>query len=84
MGGEDREYRMTRYFQNEVLRKRSYLSFEWCTRILESPMRVEVQNDGRVRHWGAIAELGGRIVRVVTLEDRLTIHNAFIDRSFKP
>ena len=28
-------------------------------------------------------ELEGRILRVVTLEDRLTIHNAFPDRGFK-
>jgi len=31
-----------------------------------------------------VAELGGRYLRVVTLEDRRTIHNAFPDRGFTP
>jgi hypothetical protein len=31
-----------------------------------------------------VAELEGRYLRVVTLEDKVTIHNAFPDRGFKP
>jgi hypothetical protein len=42
--------------------------------------------DGRIRFWGEI-ELPGedapRILRVITLEDGETIHNAFIDRNFR-
>ena len=38
--------------------------------------------DGRIRHWIFIAELG-RYLRVVTLEDGETVHNAFPDRDFK-
>ena len=34
--------------------------------------------------WGKIEELEGRILRVITLEDKITIHNAFPDRGFKP
>ena len=34
--------------------------------------------------WAAVPELGGRYLRVVTLEDRTTIHNAFPDRGFIP
>jgi hypothetical protein len=30
-----------------------------------------------------IEELGGQVLRVITLEDRKTIHNAFPDRRFK-
>jgi len=33
--------------------------------------------------WGEIEELDGNILRVVTLEDKKTIHNAFPDRRFK-
>jgi hypothetical protein len=33
--------------------------------------------------WGAVDELEGRILRVITLEDKKTIHNAFPDRRFK-
>jgi hypothetical protein len=43
---------------------------------------VERQPDGRLRYWAAIEELGGRILRVVTLNDGETIHNAFPDRDF--
>ena len=64
------------------MRKRPYLRREWCERVVTKPLRVEVQLDGRVRHWGVIPELGGRVLRVVTLEDGETIHNAFPDRDF--
>jgi len=32
---------------------------------------------------GEIKELGGRVLRVITLDDKKTIHNAFPDRRFK-
>jgi hypothetical protein len=77
-------YRFTRYFENEVLRKRPYIRKEWCIRVLEYPVRVEKQEHNRYRYWASIEELGGRFLRVVTLEDQATIHNAFPDRSFTP
>jgi hypothetical protein len=73
----------TRYFREQVLRKRPYIQLEWCERIVERPLRRAVQEDGRIRFWGAVPELGGRVLRVVTLEDGETIHNAFPDRNFK-
>ncbi len=78
------DYRFTDYFENEVMRKRSYLKKEWCIRIIENPLRVEPQEHNRFRFWGAVTELEGRIVRVITLSDKKTIHNAFPDRGFKP
>ena len=78
------EYRFTTYFEQEVLRKRSYLQREWCIRVVQAPLRVERQEDNRYRFWGAVPELDGRILRVVTLDDKLTIHNAFPDRGFTP
>lgn len=78
------DYKFTQYFENEVLRKRPYLKKEWCIRVLEKPIRSEPQEGNRFRSWGEIAELEGRYLRVVTLEDRVTIHNAFPDRRFKP
>jgi len=76
-------YKFTAYFENEVLRKRPYLKKEWCIRIIEKPIRVEVQGDNRVRFWGKIKEFNNRVFRVVTLADKVTIHNAFPDRGFK-
>lgn len=71
------------YFEDEVLRKRPYLSKEMCIRVVENPYKKEVQSDGRIRFFGKVEELGGRYLRVVTLGDGITIHNAFIDRGFK-
>lgn len=79
-----KQYKFTDYFENEVLRKRAYLKKEWCTRVLENPIKSEPQEKNRFRFWGEITELEGRILRVVTLEDKITIHNAFPDRRFKP
>jgi hypothetical protein len=78
------QYRFTAYFENEVLRKRPYLKKEWCLRVIENPIKTELQEHNRYRFWAAIEELDGRILRVVTLEDKTTIHNAFPDRGFKP
>ena len=73
----------TRYFREQVLRKRAYIRIEWCERIVQDPSVREVQPDGRIRHWGVVPELGGRVLRVVTLEDGETLHNAFPDRNFR-
>ncbi len=74
--------KMTRYFQEQVMRKRPYIQLEWCERALREPLRQEVQPDGRIRHWIYVAELD-KYVRVVTLEDGETVHNVFPDRGFK-
>jgi len=52
--------------------------------VLEKPLRSEPQGENRYRFWAEIAELQGRFLRVVTLQDKVTIHNAFPDRRFKP
>ena len=77
------EYRFTDYFENEVLRKRPYLKKKWRIRACENPIRFEQQEHNRFRFWGEIEELGGQVLRVITLDDRTTIHNAFPDRRFK-
>ena len=69
-------------FENEVQRKRPYIKKEWCISVIENPIRFEPQEKNRFRFWGTIDELQGKVLRVVTLEDRATIHNAFPDRSF--
>ena len=78
------EYRFTAYFEREVLRKRPYLRREWCIAVVEHPIRVERQEDNRHRFWAVVQDLGGRYLRVVTLDDKVTIHNAFLDRGFRP
>lgn len=74
----------TPYFKNEILRKRPYLTIEICRKVIANPYKKEIQPNGRIRFWGKIEELGDKYLRVVTLEDGITIHNAFLDRGFKP
>lgn len=76
--------RYTPYFENQVLRKRPYLQKRWCVQVIRHPIRVEPQENDRFRFWGSIPELPGYYLRVVTLSDGLTIHNAFLDRRFRP
>ena len=71
-----------RYFEEQVLRKRTYLRREWCESALMKPCKIEIQPDGRYRYWIYIEEIG-KYLRVVTLEDGETILNAFPDRNFK-
>ncbi len=77
-------YKFTEYFEQEVLRKRPYLKKEWCIYAVENAIRSEPQEHDRFRFWAPIADFGGRYLRVITLEDKVTIHNAFPDRGFKP
>ena len=79
-----RRYAFTSCFELAVLPKRPYLRREWCVAVVENPVRVERQHDNRWRFWGLVPELGFRYLRVVTLDDRVTIHNAFRDRGFRP
>ncbi len=73
----------TAYFRSSVLQRRPYLKTGYIERVLRRPVRSEVQPNGRIRRWAFIPELG-RHLRVVTESDGETVHNAFLDRGFKP
>ena len=74
----------TEYFRNDVMVKRPYIKVEWIELAITTPIKREIQAlDGRIRHWVWIEELS-RYLRVVTLEDGVTVHNAFPDRRFAP
>lgn len=51
--------------------------------VLNAATRKEREQNGRIRQWGYVAELQ-RWLRVVTLPDEETVHNAFLDRNFRP
>ncbi len=72
----------TRYFEEQVLRKRPYIRREWCERAIADPDYSDQQPDGRFRKWLFVEELG-KYLRVVLLEDGETVLNAFPDRGFK-
>jgi len=45
-----------------------------------------VQPEGRIRFWGPVVDPRDgqrRILRVITLDDGETVHNAFFDRRFR-
>jgi len=73
----------TNYFATTVLIRRPYLKMEWIEYVLRHPIHREFQQNGRIRHWGYISELG-KYLRVVIEPDGETVHNAFADRRFRP
>ena len=70
----------TRYFELRI-KDRPEIRREWCERVLRNHLRVEQQGDGKYQIWGYIAEVD-KYLRVITLEDRETIDNAFFDRTY--
>lgn len=75
----------TRYFEEQVLRKRPHIRREWCMATLADPLRREAQADGRYRLWFEVRDTPdgkSRMLRVIVLEDGETVHNAFFDRDF--
>lgn len=71
----------TRYYREQVQRKRPYLVDEWILQVISKPIKKEIQEDDRIRYWGYIEALGKHL-RVITLGDGETVHNAFPDRDF--
>jgi hypothetical protein len=75
----------TRYF--DAMRQRPDrcdILDEWVEQVIRSPVKEVVQSDGRLRRWGPISASGGKVLRVVLLQDGETVHNAFFDRGFSP
>ncbi|TAL86963.1 MAG: hypothetical protein EPN69_11840 [Rhodanobacter sp.] len=73
----------TPYFTNSVLARRPYITEAMCRDVIANAGRTEAQPDGRIRYYGYVESLG-KWVRVVTLDDGETLHNAFADRGFAP
>ena len=72
----------TAYFREVVRLKHPGIEEGWILRVLAEPMEERRQADGRFALWGLVPEAQNRALRVITLEDRTTVHNAFFDRGF--
>jgi hypothetical protein len=72
----------TAYFRDSVMVRRPFLQVEWIEFTIQNPARTEIQENGRIRHWAYIEELG-KYLRVIVEPDGETMHNAFPDRRFK-
>jgi hypothetical protein len=63
---------------------RALIRDDWIERAISSPIREQIQADGRIRRWIQVPEMGDRFLRVVLLPDGATVHNAPFDRRFDP
>jgi len=59
------------------------IRLEWIERVVLRPDHEVIQADGRIKRWKQIPDAGNRYLRVILLDDRETVHNAFFDRSFR-
>lgn len=77
------ELKFTDYFIDSRERPdRAAIRLEWIEETAHNPTEEQVQSDGRIRRWRFIPE-ADPYLRVVLLEDGVTVHNAFFDRRFK-
>jgi len=73
----------TRYFDSVRIRPdRRHIKDEWIVFVIEHAEKELIQSDGRIRKWARIDAMEGRYLRVILLEDKETVHNAFFDRGF--
>ena len=75
----------TQYFLSTQLRPdRAIIKMEWIMYVMHNHEKEFIQDDGRIRRWAKISEMGNRYLRIVLLDDAETVHNAFFDRRFTP
>lgn len=73
----------TQYFKYTRKRSdRSWIRDEWIEFVINNPIKEKVQADGRIKKWAKISEVD-KYLRIILLEDGMTVHNAFFDKSFK-
>jgi hypothetical protein len=75
----------TSYFDSRRnLPDRAIIKNQWIQQTIDFPESELIQKDGRIRRWAKIREMDNRYLRVVLLEDRKTVRNAFFDRRYAP
>ena len=76
-------FKTTEYFKYTRTRPdRTDILDEWILEVINHPIKVQLQSDGRHKKWAYIAQ-AEKYLRVVLLKDGETVHNAFFDRRFK-
>ena len=62
--------RTTQYFEAMRVRPdRAIIRDEWIQRVIDHSVKETRQEDGRIRRWAAITEMGGKYLRVILLPD---------------
>lgn len=83
MGNRGRQgLKTTPYFEQKLL-DRPEIRREWCERVVAAPIKTMDQANGRISFWGVVPDYGDRVLRVIMLSDRETMHNAYFDRNFR-
>lgn len=73
----------TQYFLATREREdRKDIELKWIEYVFNNPIFEEIQTDGRIKRWAYIEEVQ-KYLRIIILEDKITVHNAFFDRNFK-
>jgi hypothetical protein len=71
----------TRYFDLQVRRNRPEITVEMCEYVVNHAEEVREQLNGYFQMW-AFVESADHYLRVITTEDKSTLHNAFFDRAY--
>ena len=77
--------RFSPHFYDWVFIKRPYLTEEMCIQVVDDPLHVEVQENGRFAHWRMMDLFGDGVLRplcVITLDSSEYLITAYPDRSF--
>ena len=61
---------------------RKDIKIEWIEFVYNNSVYEIIQTDGRIKSWAYIDEVQ-KYLRIIILEDKETINNAFFDRNFK-
>ena len=72
----------TDYFEQTLL-ERPEICRQWCQRVIASPLKRVVQQNGRISYWAIVGEYSDRVLRMILLENDATFHNAYCDRNFR-
>lgn len=74
----------TQYFWHTRERgDRKDIKLEWIEFVFYQPTFELKQPDGRIKKWAYINDVD-KYLRIIILDDNITVHNAFFDRNFKP
>ncbi len=75
-------FKTTQYFRYRRRgADRTRIRDEGIDAAVRHPIKESIQDGGRIRRWTYV-DSERRFLRVVRLEDGLTVHNAFFDRGF--
>jgi len=72
----------THYFDLQVSRNRPEITIEMCEYVVRHADEMRQQSNGYFQMW-AFVESANRYLRVITTEDKNTLHNAFFDRTYE-